>query len=75
MSIEHTISQIALMSIEDQLRIINSVWDRMGDDAAKLTESQRRELDDRMEKYRQNPDSALTDSELRAKLESRREGN
>ena len=75
MSIEQTITQISQLPIEDQLKIINSVWDRMGENAAtEPNNSQRKELDERMERYRQNPESAMTEAELRAKLEKRREG-
>jgi len=74
MTIEKTISRIAQLSVSEQLQIINSVWDNMGDGAAtELSDSQRRELDRRMDKYRQDPKTAMTESELREKLKARRE--
>jgi len=75
MTIEQTISQIAQLPIDDQLLIINTIWDRMADDSVtELSDSQRNELDERMARFVQNPASALTESELREKLKARREG-
>ena len=75
MTIEQTISQISRLPIDDQLRIINTIWDRMADDSAtKLSDSQRVELNERMARYREDPESALAESELREKLQARREG-
>lgn len=75
MTIEQAISQITQLPVSDQLRIINTIWDSMPSNAAtELSESQRRELDRRMEEYRQNPETAMTESELREKLKARREG-
>ena len=75
MTIEQTISQISQLPIDDQLRIINTVWDQMaGESATQLSEAQRVELDARIERYKANPDSALTESQLREQLKARREG-
>lgn len=75
MTIEQTISQISQLPIDDQLLIINSIWDRMADNSGtKLSDSQRAELDERMTRYKTDPDSALTQSQLRDKLQDRREG-
>ena len=75
MTIEQTISQISQMPVDDQLRIINTIWDNMADDSAtQLSSPQREELDRRMAKYRQDPTTAMTEAELREKLKARREG-
>ncbi len=75
MTIEQAISQITQLPIAEQLRIINTIWDSMPNSAAtELSESQRNELDRRMERYRKDPSTALTESELREKLKARREG-
>ena len=74
MTVEQTIYQIAQLPVSEQLRIINSVWDNLPDDVAtELSDSQRQELDMRMENYRNNPQTAMTESELRAKLRAERE--
>jgi putative addiction module component (TIGR02574 family) len=75
MTIEQAISQISQLPIAEQLQIINSIWDNMGTDAgSSLTNAQREELDRRMTKYRDDPSTAITESELREKLKARREG-
>ena len=75
MTIEQTISQISQLPIDDQLRIINTVWDQMvGESATQLSEAQRVELDARFERYKANPESALSESQLREQLKERREG-
>lgn len=76
MTIEQTISQISKLPVEEQLQIIHTIWDRMGDNAVpELTDSQRKELDERMKRFRENPESAMTESELRDRLRNRREGS
>ncbi len=73
MSIEQTISQISRLPIEDQLQIIHAVWNKMGTNAAtNLTQQQRTELDQRMARFRSDPDSALTETELREKVRDSR---
>jgi len=75
MSIEQAISQITQLPVDDQLRIINTIWDSMSKDAAtELSDAQRQELDHRMAKYREDPSTALTELELQEKLKVRREG-
>ena len=74
MTIEQTIYQIAQLPVCEQLQIINSVWDNMSDeDVSDLSDEQRQELDRRVKKYRDNATSAMTESELRAKLRARHE--
>jgi len=74
MSIEHTVSQISQLPIEDQLQIVHAIWDRMGNAAdAVATPSQQAELDRRMARYRDSPETAMTEDELRQKLKERRE--
>ena len=74
MTIEQTISHISQLPIEDQLRI-KTVWDQMGKNAATSpTESQQAELNARLSRYREDSDSALTESELKEKLRNRRDG-
>ena len=69
MSIEHTISEIAKLPLEEQLQIIHAVWDRMPVAAVtQLTDEQRSELDSRFERYQDDPSSSLTESELREKI-------
>ena len=73
MSIEQTVSQISQLPIEDQLQIVHAIWDQMGNSAVAATSSQHEELNRRMAKYRANPETAMTEDELRMKLKERRE--
>ena len=73
MSLEQAISSIASLPLEDQLRVVQAIWDQMPQDAGTaLTEPQRAELDQRLANYRANPDSALTESQLREQIRDAR---
>ena len=69
MTVEQAISDIASLPIDDQLRVVQAIWDRMPQDAGTaLTDRQRAELDRRLADYHANPDSALTESQLRKQI-------
>jgi putative addiction module component (TIGR02574 family) len=73
MTVEQAISDISALPLEDQLRVVQAIWDRMPRDAGtSLTDRQRAELDQRLEDYRANPDSALTESQLRKQIRDAR---
>lgn len=73
MTVEQAISDIASLPLEDQLRVVQAIWDRMPQDAGTtLTDQQRAELDRRLSNYRANPDSALTESQLREQIRDAR---
>jgi putative addiction module component (TIGR02574 family) len=73
MTVEQAISDISSLSLDDQLRVVQAIWDRMPQDAGTLlTDQQRAELDRRLADYRANPDSALTESELRKQIRDAR---
>ncbi len=73
MTVEQAISEIASLPLEDQLRVVQAIWDRMPQDAGtSLTEPQRAELERRLARYRANPDSALTESQLRKQIRDAR---
>jgi putative addiction module component (TIGR02574 family) len=73
MTVEQAISNIASLPLEDQLRVVQAVWDRMPQNAGTtLTDQQRSELDRRLSKYRAKPDSALTESQLRQQIRDAR---
>jgi putative addiction module component (TIGR02574 family) len=74
MSIENTVSQISQLPIEQQLKIVHAIWDQMGNAAGiGATPQQQEELDRRMAKYRADPETGMTEDELRQKLKERRE--
>jgi putative addiction module component (TIGR02574 family) len=73
MTIEQTISSITSLPLEDQLRIVQTVWDRMSANAGTpLSDSQRVEFDRRVEAYRANPETGLSESELREQIRNAR---
>jgi putative addiction module component (TIGR02574 family) len=73
MTVEQAISDIASLPLEVQLRVIQAIWDRMPQDAGTtLTDRQRAELERRLANYRANPDSAVTESQLREQVRDAR---
>jgi len=69
MTLEQAISDIASLPVEDQIRVVQTIWDRLPQHAGTtLTDNQRAELDRRLANYRENPDSALTESQLRQQI-------
>ena len=73
MTVEQAISDISSLPLEEQLLVVQAIWDRMPQDAGTtLTDQQRAELDRRLASYRANPDSALTESQLREQIRDAR---
>ncbi len=73
MTVEQAISDIASLPLEEQLLVVQAIWDRMPQDAGtSLTDQQRAELDRRLASYQANPDSALTESQLRKQIRDSR---
>ncbi len=73
MTVEQAISDISSLPLEEQLLVVQAIWDRMPQDAGTtLTDRQRAELDRRLESYRANPDSLLTESQLREQIRDAR---
>lgn len=73
MTVEQAISNIEQLPLEDQLRVIQEIWDRMPQKAGTaLTDRQRAELDRRLANYREDPDSSLTESQFREQVRNAR---
>ena len=73
MTVEQAISDISSLPLEEQLLVVQAIWDRMPQDAGTaLTDQQRAELDRRLASYRGNPDLALTESQLREQIRDAR---
>ena len=73
MTVEQAISDISSLPLEEQLLVVQAIWDRMPQDAGTtLTDQQRAELDRRLASYKANPDSALTESQLREQIRDAR---
>jgi putative addiction module component (TIGR02574 family) len=73
MTADQLISDAVSLPPSDRLRIAQAIWDSLPDDACPAPQPEiKAELDRRMEKYRENPESGMTIDELRGRLEADR---
>lgn len=72
-SVEQTINDISALPVQDQLRIVHAIWDRLPPEVGtNLSDQQRRELDRRWASYQSDPSSALTEQEFRKQIRDAR---
>ncbi|HAZ43300.1 MAG TPA: hypothetical protein DDW76_29540 [Cyanobacteria bacterium UBA11369] len=73
MDITATLNEIATLSIEDRIRLVQAIWDSIAAEQAypALTEQQKRELDNRIDDYEMNPDNVLTWEEIKASIKKK----
>jgi putative addiction module component (TIGR02574 family) len=63
--IQSTINELTSLSVDDRLRVVEAVWDSIGDDAPiTLSDPQRAELDRRMDAHEANPQDMLSWDQL-----------
>ena len=63
--IQGTIDQITSLGVNDRLRVVEAVWDSIGDDApVALSTADREELDRRIDAHEANPADMLTWDQL-----------
>ena len=73
MTVERAISDISSLPLDDQLQIVQALWNQMPAQAGTpLTDDQRTELDRRMAAYNENKKSALTEEQLRQQIRDAR---
>lgn len=73
MTADQLISDASLLPPTDRLRIAQAIWDSLPEDARPAPGPEvKAELDRRMAKYRENPESGMTIDELRGRLEADR---
>ncbi|MCM0589476.1 MAG: addiction module protein [Gloeotrichia echinulata DEX184] len=62
MDITATLNEIAALSIEDRIHLVQAIWDSIAAEQAypDLTEAEKREMDYRIDDYEMNPDNVLT---------------
>ncbi|NJK39355.1 MAG: addiction module protein [Oscillatoriales cyanobacterium SM2_3_0] len=70
MDIAATLNEITALSVEDRILLVQAIWDSI---AAKqvypdLTETQKHELDRRIEGHNNDPDNVLTWEEIKASV-------
>ena len=70
MDITATLNEIAALSIEDRILLVQAIWDSIAAEQAypDLTEAQKRELDYRIDDYEMNPHHILTWEEIKASI-------
>lgn len=66
-------SELLELPVDERLRLVSVLWDSISKhpEALKLTDSERKSLDERMEAYMKNPTAGKPWSEIKAKLFSR----
>ena len=64
------LSEVLKLPVEERLRLVESIWDSIAEfpDALELTESQKRELDRRLDAYETDPGVGIPWSELKADI-------
>ncbi|HEY9906357.1 MAG TPA: addiction module protein [Thermosynechococcaceae cyanobacterium] len=74
MDITTTLNQIMALSIQDRIRLVQSILDSIAaeQDYLDLTDSQKQELDRRIDDYEANPENVLTWEEVKAWVKARR---
>ena len=69
MTVEQAIDDISALPPNDQLRIVQAIWDRLADGiGTELSDSQRAELDRRWAEYKSNPTTAVSEQEFRERI-------
>ncbi len=63
-------SKILQLPVSDRVKLVQSIWDSIAEipEAVELTETQRQELDRRLEAYERNPDAGSPWSEVKARI-------
>jgi putative addiction module component (TIGR02574 family) len=64
------LSKILQLSISERIQLVEDIWDSIASipDAVNLTPDQKEELDRRIAKYRQNPETGIPWAALRDQL-------
>jgi putative addiction module component (TIGR02574 family) len=73
MDITTTLNQIIALSIQDRIRLVQAILDSIAaeQDHLDLTDTQKQELDRRIDDYEANPDNVLTWEEVKASVKAR----
>ena len=73
MDISVTLHEIASLTIEERIHLVQAIWDGIAAEQAypELTAAQKQELDSRIEDSEANPENVLTWAEVRAFIKER----
>jgi putative addiction module component (TIGR02574 family) len=74
MDITTTLNQIITLSVQDRIRLVQAILDSIAaeQDYSDLTESQKQELDRRIDDCEANPDNVLTWGQVKASIKARK---
>ncbi|MDZ8052678.1 MAG: addiction module protein [Aulosira sp. ZfuVER01] len=74
MDITATLNEIAALSVEERIRLVQAIWDSIATEQAypDLTEAQKQELDYLIDDYETNPGNLLTWEEIKASVKRQR---
>ena len=69
MTVQQAISSVTSLSPQDQLLVVQAIWDALPEAVTKsLNEKQREEMDRRWQLYESDPNRALTEEEFRSRV-------
>jgi putative addiction module component (TIGR02574 family) len=73
MDITTTLNQIVALDIPDRIRLVQAILDSIAAEQLDpaLTESQKQELDRRIDDYEANPEEVMTWAEVKASIKAR----
>jgi putative addiction module component (TIGR02574 family) len=73
MTAEQVLASALVLSESERLRVVQAIWDSLPENVVPTPRFDiKAELDARMEKYRANPQSAMTLDELRRRMDADR---
>lgn len=71
MTVEQAISDISSLPVDDQLKVVQAIWDRLPESSTlALSDAARSELIRRVASYSADPTSLMTEAQLRARMRS-----
>jgi putative addiction module component (TIGR02574 family) len=71
MTVEQAISDISSLPVDDQLKVVQAIWDRLPESSTlPLSDAARSELVRRVANYTADPTSLMTEAQLRARMRS-----
>ncbi|MBP0017880.1 MAG: addiction module protein [Cyanobacteria bacterium SBLK] len=74
MNITATLNEIATLSIEERIDLVQAIWDGIAAEQIypDLTETQKQELDRRIEDSEANPENVMTWEEIKASIQAKK---
>lgn len=71
MTVEQAIADISALPLDDQLKVVQAIWDRLPESSVPaLSNAARAELARRVSSYTADPSTLMTETQLRARMRS-----